>query len=738
VRPGRLHAALLVVALVGVTLARASFGDDAPRELTTVIDGKAVSAVRSIERDGVTMLDLGAVARDLGDDVAATAGSTAITDNGVELYVSVGKLDVLRWDGSRSATLEVAPIAISDGTLYIALGDVAHVFSAHASIEDGLLTLVPLPRARAGGDAAAAPASSSAVAVAPREPGDASSEAFVVHERPIVRATPSALAAAIEAATHAEDQPRRVGTIGAIFDRTGGTTRTTLLANGDSAAMRGTAQLVRSDSATAAYGEILIGSRDRYVGLGQRPDPLAGPVFATTATSGFSLVDRRAGLALQDVVNQFGTHTYALQRTRGNATTSLLDVATATHGGQLLLSERSRTPLGEVEFLAGTKGVGIGLSQETTGRLFLRASESYASPGLPLTDGSAPIRAMLGWKASGNLTLLAGYGSAYNGRPSSVFGFSGHAGAAAGTLMFTPGSVTGTMSVNQPQLAAFLTASHPRGTAQTFYNLSASAGRSATSARLRIEASATTQSAQRDVAATLVPAVGRAGIVAGLEMVRDSFVHRFGPVLGFSSPVTQGLRVELASHPTANGAGLRVGISSDIVVRPRTFGTDVQLIGASGPVDVYVDARSPMRVDGSSASIRLSRGTHSVWARAADGQLASELVTLPGATRRVALQMLPLAAIVGHVTYEGPTETAPASLAGFVVKLSPCGQVTTTDRDGAFSFAPQAIPPGSQVAIEGASLPGGIAAADGPVTVAAGAQPVLRVRSSRRVETTRF
>jgi hypothetical protein len=165
--------------------------------------------------------------------------------------------------------------------------------------------------------------------------------------------------------------------------------------------------------------------------------------------------------------------------------------------------------------------------------------------------------------------------------------------------------------------------------------------------------------------------------------------------------------------------------------------------GGEAPNDavLLVDGVRANALTARSMRVAVPAGTHYLSVQSTGGVLASaEQRITDGIPASVFFPLWPVAHIHGRVRIANATTlfgTQPP-LAGIAVTLQPANVSVQTDQDGNFAFPAQALDPASTIAVEGESLPAGLAAP--AETRLHGASEPLEIilTSSKTIERVRF
>jgi len=318
------------------------------------------------------------------------------------------------------------------------------------------------------------------------------------------------------------------------------------------------------DFSAFAAGQLAVGSRTRYVQMGDEGNPLSGLVF--NAPGGTGLNVQRANTAYgwvhdslgRTVVlmrrdDDYGATMYGLVRIGGTAV-PIIGRRASTDG--ILKTTR------EI-WLTGS-GLAGSMSVASQGRIFGEAVASASIGKVPLTVGEAPQRLNLGFRASNRLTFRAGITSGYRlpGTPYFAATVNGTRGI-SGSVQLAGNAANAELSYAslQSSVSAVYTTSNDNPASWAI------SGTLEHSRRIWDFSAYHSGANQDDVIRTHM-ATGP-GFILGAEHVRQSGRTRIGPIFGISLPVGRLSSFELSEHPISTGRTLALGFMQRIEFAPH-------------------------------------------------------------------------------------------------------------------------------------------------------------------------
>ncbi len=651
-----------------------------PHPVIVWVDDRPAGSVRLRPGAAGELVDLGALARALGWRLQSAGKLIELSGEGRPLELTAGSTRV-REGRFEDAPLSVAP-SVVDGTVYIALADVAGLFYVRTKLEGNRLRV----------STATIDADAVTVTEVKLPPQPSPTPAKIAAPPP---PAPQQQAASISLALNELGSQR--------FFQFGITSNVPTL--------RSNLVMLDSNQLSPPSGSVTVGPLARNLTFGTNTDPLSGIILRTGSLSGVDAYDRNSGTDVVAGRRNAGQNLVGWSRRRGTVSESVAMLMTDGRLDQVLARRtyETRHTWGEVdrELLVGTKGAGAGIYVRTNGRTFYEGTATFATRGLPLQNNDAPLQLDIARRLSQNVTLRAGFIAGYALKAVPFTSIS----ARDRDMTFSASLGGGDSQIGAAyvtnRFSGQLFVGGGIGGRSTFLSAATSLG------PLTVNLQSLETASSRDTTLELQTQGRAVNLLAGVEDVGSTKMH-VGPVVGLSVPLFSGLAAQVAFNPTAAGDNIRVGLVASFKARNRpTIRSDRVVLTVSngegaGPLTLAVDGAPGKTFTGSTLVADITDGPHVISVETADGSRGSPDVRLDvhrGAALTVAL--VPVRTVRGHVRIDAPAAEIPDyfSLAGTTVLLQPWGQIATVDANGSFVFFNLAIDPGSTLVVDPNTLP---------------------------------
>lgn len=645
------------------------------------------------------------LARKLGWTFRRTPDGAVIDDGSGPQTLRVGSR-IVREDDT-DVPLFDSPLVVRNGALELAIADAATLFHLHVEQAGMNLLLV-----------------------------DDSAVDATIREIPRPATPPPAPAASPKAPAYAPP-PLVAGNAGTLalsvmFDGNNRIYQSNL--SGNAGLVRGAVSSYGSDALAAPVGLVTVGAPVENVSLGSVNDPLAGSVIENGTMAGVDLHVAHDGTSYDAAAGHTADGSIvAVERTHGGTSDTLAGVSSA--GADLAIFRHAvvdteRWGTLDDELLVGAKGTAAGIHARTRGKTFLDAVATDANGTLPVSDGDAPLGAVVGEHISSTTTVTAGYVRSLAAPGSPTLGV---------TTRWNGLSLGAAVSKHWTNLSAAI------GGGPGYASLFASAGlarvygfdgglnldRAKAVAELDLNGSGGTTNG----IAQLRTNHAGLNLAAGLDL--DTGVVR--PLVGIIAPITSALAFEAGLVPGPSGRpDLKLSLLAGFRAphpRTATFPVTIFIPDAShyGPLQLFIDGARATLPLGPQAHVQMPAGRHTVYVESTDqayGSLPAEVVvgTNGAPSPPVALALFPQRTIAGYVRFGGPADAVPqgVSLEGIRVVLEPSGESATTDAGGHFVFPRAPYDPASTILLDPAGVPGGFTA-PAALPLAAGETGVILV-----------
>jgi hypothetical protein len=677
-----------VVILFGVLFAGLSCvvvsQPEAPRRVLVFVDGRPAGSVMLHPGATGELVALGSLARTLGWRAMASGDALELSGESRRLRLAAGTTRVLE-EGAETTPLSVPAVRI-DAALYVAVADIGDLLFLRAEVRGNALMI-----STAALDPSAVSVTERALPPAP-SPSPVRSAANQPAPPPMAVRQAASLSLSLNSIGS-----QRFYEFGIISN--GADLRSNLLFSGES-------------QIGPPSGSVTVGPLAHSTTIGDNTDPLSGIILRNGSLIGVDVANRDTGTDLVAGRRNDGQTLAGWSHRTSGGSEGVAVVAQDGHFNQFIARRtyEKRYAWGVVqrEVLAGTRGVGTGLYARTNGRTFYEATVTDATRGLPLQMDDAPRQVDVGRKVSNNVTVRAGFVSAYG-------------------LAFTPFASVFARANDTTFSATLGKGTTAFGGAYQTDRLSAEAylgggidGRStyvhiATPVRrMTLAFQVLDTSSGRDTTLELQTQGHVVNFLAGVESVGQTVAH-LGPVVGMLVPVLPGLSAQLAFNPTEHGNNLKAGLVATFKARNSESSVPSDRVAISvidgdraGPMTLSIDGAPAKSFTGSSIVADIVRGPHIIAVTTDDGKRGSADTTLDvkrGAT--LSLALVPIRTIRGHVRIIAALNEIPGAftLAGTTVLVRPMGLVAPVDADGAFAFYNIAIAPGSTLIVDPNGLP---------------------------------